>query len=321
MTNFIVKMALTIFVASTTLLGTIHAQTIRNYVDDLDRQVNIPTQPKKIASLHDSVLTIPLIELGIFPVGSHGRTTKEGVPFIRGSKGLTGYDFNNSETEFLGNLPVDIEKVASVKPDLIITTPWQKASLEQLEAIAPTVVVDYAKHSRFEIFDILAEITGKQNQLKILKGRYKQQIERIKRIVDTEKITVNVMQAHNGKILVWNTYFNLGTVLRDSGFQFPEIVNNIKHGKREAFSAESLQELDADYIFVTYRTDQLHTPNDAVEAFETVLPSFCDFLKACRENRMLVIPREEASANSFNALGITAYNVLTHISGHPYRKM
>jgi len=182
------------------------------------------------------------------------------------------------------------------------------------------VVLDYNKRSRSEMFAAIAEITGSQAKLAILKGRYQQQISRIKRIVDTKKIKVNVLQASKGKLIVWNSYFNLGKVLRDSGFEFPELVNNIESGERVSFSAENLQELDADYLFVTYRTDKKHTPDDAIEALEAVVPNFCNFLSACKEGRMMVMPREEASSNSFTALSIIAYNVLTHISGKPYLK-
>ena len=89
-------------------------------------------------------------------MASNGRVNGSSAPFIRGSKGLTGYDFDNSDITFVGTSPVDVEKVLSVKPDLIITTPWQKASLEQLEAIAPTIVLDYNKRSRIEMFEAIA---------------------------------------------------------------------------------------------------------------------------------------------------------------------
>jgi len=311
------KTCLIATVVVTTALSSMHSFA-KTFVDDAGRSVEVPDKPLRIATLHDSVLTIPLLELGVFPVASNGRVNGSSAPFIRGSKGLTGYDFDNSDITFVGTSPVDVEKVLSVKPDLIITTPWQKASLEQLEAIAPTIVLDYNKRTRIEMFEAIAQLTNSEEKLTLLKGRYQQQISRIKRIIKTEDISVNVIQARKGKVLVWNTYFNLGKVLRDSGFKFPQAVNDIEVGERVSFAAEKLQSLDADYLFVTYRTDKKHTPTDAIAEFEAVMPNFCNFLTACKEGRMLVMPREEASSNSFTALGIVAYNVLTHISGKPY---
>lgn len=83
-------------------------------------------------------------------------------------------------------------------------------------------------------------------------------------------------------------------------------------------SAEALPELDADFLFVTYRTDTLETPADAITHLEGVAPDFCNFLHACRENQMIVMPREEASASSYYALGVMAYTVISHISGRSY---
>src|SRR5690606_2836491 len=87
------------------------AQETRSYTDDTGRVVDIPADPQRIVSLHDVSLTLPLLELGVIPVGSHGRTTAEGEPFIRSSAVLTGIDFTNSTIKFVGNLPADVEAI------------------------------------------------------------------------------------------------------------------------------------------------------------------------------------------------------------------
>lgn len=300
------------------LLNSALAQDTWTFIDDADRTVEVPTDPQRIVSLHDISFTIPLLELGIYPVGSHGRTTADGEPFIRASKGLTGIDFDNSNIEFMGNLPTDIERVAAVSPDLIITSPWQTASVEQLERIAPTVVLDNSVRPAFDIYRLLAEVVGVDDQLDILETRYQGQLAEIRRLVDTENTTVNVIQGVNGEVLSWHTYGTLGKVLRDAGFQFPERVNAIPEGDFVRFSAEAFPELDADFLFVTYRTDSKETPNDAVQHLEDVAPGFCDFLYACRNNQMVVMPREEASSASYDALGIMAYTVISHLSGREF---
>jgi ABC-type Fe3+-hydroxamate transport system, periplasmic component len=311
--TLIAAMALSFCVALPTL-----AQETRSFTDDAGRTVDIPTAPLRIVSLHDLSITVPLLELGVTPVGSHGRTTAEGVPFIRSSDVLTGIDFDNSEIQFVGNLPADVEAVAALEPDLIITTPWQSAPIEQIEVIAPTVVLDDTSRGDFGMYDVLAEITGTEDRLTILKSRYEGQIAQIKRLIDTGSISVNVIQGVDGQVLSWHTYGALGRVLRDAGFTFPERVEAIPEGEFERMSAEALPELDADFVFVTYRTDTLETPADAIGHLEAVMPGFCDFLHACRENQMIVMPREEASASSYYGLGVLAYTVISHISGRRF---
>ena len=246
---------------------------------------------------------------------------RQKVPFIRSSDVLTGIDFDNSDIKFVGNLPADVEAVAALEPDLILTTPWQTADVNQLAAIAPTLVLDDTKRGDFGMHDVLAEITGTQDRLAILKTRYEGQIAQIKRLIDTGSITVNVIQGVNGQIYVWHTYGALGKVLRDAGFKFPARVDAIPEGGDEAFGAEALPELDADLIFATYRTDTLETPDDAVTYLEQVLPDFCQFLHACRENQLIIVPREEASASSYYGLGAVSYMIISQISGRHFTPM
>ncbi len=294
------------------------AQDTSSFTDDTGRVVDIPVAPKRIVSLHDVSLTLPLLELGVIPVGSHGRTTPEGEPFIRSSAVLTGIDFSNSTIEFVGNLPADVEAVAALEPDLILTTPWQTAPVEQLAAIAPTIVLDSSVRRDFEMHEAIADITGTQDRLAILQARYDGQIAQIKRLIDTGSISVNVIQGVDGQLAVWHTYGALGKLLRDAGFTFPKRVDAIPEGDFERLSAEALPEMDADFVFATYRTDALETPADAIKYLEEVMPGFCDFLHACWENQMIVIPREEASAASYYGLGVLAYTVLSHISGRDF---
>lgn len=304
--------------AAALLVAPAIAQETRAFTDDAGRVVDIPVEPLRIVALHDLSLTIPLIELGVTPIGSHGRTTAEGTPFIRSSKVLTGVDFDNSTIQFVGNLPADVEAVAALEPDLILTTPWQTAAVDQLAAIAPTVVLDDDKRGAFDIFDVLAELTGTEDRLAVLKTRYEGQVEQIKRLIDTGSVSVSVIQANDGKLYMEHTYGTLGKLLRDAGFIFPELIEAIPEGESAEYSPETLPEFDADFIFATYRTDTLQTPADAVAALEDALHGFCDYLHACRENQFVVIPREEASSASYYALGALSYMLISQISGRDF---
>ena len=78
------------------------AQT-QAFTDDLGRVVQVPVHPQRIVSLHDLDITIPLIELGVPPVASHGRTRPDGSHFLRSSAQLTGIDFANNRISSLPN--------------------------------------------------------------------------------------------------------------------------------------------------------------------------------------------------------------------------
>lgn len=52
-----------------------------------------------------------------------------------------------------------------------------------------------------------------------------------------------------------HSYHSLGRVLRDAGFRFPPLIESIPEGGRMDVSAERLPELDADFVFATWRGD------------------------------------------------------------------
>lgn len=314
MTRFLLVLAVSLIAALSPALS---QDTTRRLVDDAGRTVDVPARPLRIVSMHDLDITIPLIELGVFPVASHGRMGLDGKPYMRSSPILTGIDFDNAAIAYIGSVNADIEAVIAARPDLIITEPGRATPVEQLEKIAPTFVIDNTINGAPHIYQRLADLTGTADRLAVLDRRYRAQIEELKKTIDTGKVTVSVIQALNGKISVYHTYRALGRVLRDAGFRFPALIDAIPQGDRIEVSAERLPELDADFIFDTYRSDTGGTPQGEIDAMNAVFPDYCRFLAACREGRYILLPREEAISNSYAALGLMVSIVQSHIAGRP----
>ncbi len=294
---------------------TVAAPETQQFTDDLGRTVTVPLHPQRIVSLHDLDITIPLIELGVLPVGSHGRTAPDGSHFLRSAKLLTGIDYDNSEIKFIGTADIDIEAVAALKPDLIITGTSRSTSVEQLEKIAPTVSIDHLKGGAPMIYRKLAQLTGTQHQLARLEARYQEQIKQLRQTIGNRKITVSVIQADNGKITIMHSYHSLGKVLRDAGLTFPALINSIPEDGRLTVSAERLPELDADLVFDTWRGDNGGSPQNEITAMDGVMPGWCNFLSACRKGHYVLVSREEAISNSFAAMNLMAAMVQSQIAG------
>ncbi|AVX04832.1 hypothetical protein MXMO3_02319 [Maritalea myrionectae] len=296
----------------------VQAQGVRLMVDGTGPEVAVPSNPQRIVALHDTSLTVALLELGIVPVGSHGRTRGDADPYIRSGALVTGYDFANSDIEFVGNLPADIEQIAATKPDLILTTSWQTANVEHLRDIAPTYVFDIGTTDDFDIYAKIAEVTGATDRLEKLENRYQHQLKTLNDLADTSEINVSVIQGHDGELLIWNTYGSLGKVLRDAGFTFPKVVNDIEGNGRVGFSGESYPEFDGDFIFVTYRPSRGESPETARAALEEVLPNWCDVLHACRNNQVIYLPREIASSATYDSLFALTEIVGSHVVGRSF---
>lgn len=302
--------------ASLIFLGSAVAQDTRTITDDAGRTVEIPADPQRIASLHDLFFSVPLIELGVLPVASHGRVVIDGQPFMRSSKMLTGVDFDTAPITFLGTgTEIDPEAVAAVDPDLIILSTNQDP--EAFASIAPTVLLDFDRSDKFELYERLAEITGTEDKLKLLEARYAQQLSQIKTLVDTPEISVNVLAVVEGQVRSYRHFAALGRLLDEAGFAMPEAVKTVEFGKYADFSPERLPELDADLILVTYRAEEGETAEDAYALFEATIPGYCSFLEACKNNRLVAIPRDETFASSYSALGSLAYTLIALLAPVP----
>lgn len=290
------------------------AQETRSYTDDAGRTVEVPVAPKRIVTLHDSSLTVPLVELGIIPVGAFGRNGEAG-PFMRGAATLTGVTFENSDIVNVGGSPADLEAIAALEPDLIITSSFQEAAAEQLEVIAPTVFVEDNARGELATFEDIAELTNTQDKLAILKSRYQAQVDQVKAVIGDRNISASIILTQEGQIAAWHTYGVIGKVLRDAGFTFPAIIDGLEGTERTFFSGEELPAFDADFMFLTYDPSRGQSPQDAIADIETVTPSFCQFLTACAGERFVLVPREDAVARSYTAAGMMASAVLAAISG------
>lgn len=293
-------------------------------VDGAGVEVSIPAHPQRIVALHDSAVTVPLLELGVVPVGSHGRLDDDGKPYIRSGMEITGYDFSNSDIVFVGDDPADIELIASLEPDLIISTSWQETPVDQLRALAPTYWVNFdTVKDDFELYELLAEITGTQARLATLKARYQAQIEMIRELVgDPSQITVNVIQPRLGQLRVWRSYFALGKVLRDVGFSFPELTDSIEGVDGVDFSGEVLPAFDADLLFINYAYHSFNqTPDVSRAEMKKVLPAWCEQLHACRQGQVIFVPMSMSSSATYEGLSQATQVVLSQVAGRDFVPM
>lgn len=274
----------------------------RTIIDDEGRSVDIPDRLMRIISLDDADLTVPLLELGVIPIASSGRLGRGGSHFLRSSRTLTGLDFDNTGMTFLGLHPIDVEKVAALKPDLIVTLKGRPTPAEQLQAIAPIVVIDDILRGPDGVYDLLAELTGRQSALDLLRRRYKAQVAQLRGLAGDDPPTVSVISATSDrKIGVERRYGSIGIVMRDAGFPSPRLTETIAENTGASFSPEALPEFDADVVFDTFRNDRNETAADAKKRMAAMFPDYCRFLRACREGRYYFLPRDEAKSTTYAA--------------------
>ncbi len=225
--------------------------------------VTVPAGAQRIVALSFPEATA-LVDLGVTPVGIGGyepdfpayNDAFKGLPDVTDSAGAP-----------------DLEKIAALHPDLIITDVFasdvekERPTYEQLTAIAPTVVVEWTQAAGNWPADAAgtAAAIGRTKQLDALKAAYEQ------KAADIKSKYADVLASHtvdliSGDATNWYLYSGSsshGRVLVDAG-----AVLNAAAGQQDGFIQESPEQLD-----VVKDSSILVIEQSSVEPLES-LPNF-----------------------------------------------
>lgn len=146
-------------------------------VETIHGPIVVPANPHRIVTINFPS-AVALLELGVRPVGittylpafPPGHATAEGIEIVDNSSG-----------------ELDLEKVASLQPDLILGSDWkdpaqQRAPYDQLSAIAPTALFEWQQAGGNWEAEAAgcAEAIGKTAELDALKAAFEEKAATIK---------------------------------------------------------------------------------------------------------------------------------------------
>jgi iron complex transport system substrate-binding protein len=260
-------------------------------------ETEVPRNPQRIATLQDHTLLLPLLELGVRPVASAGRYTRDGKPHFRGTDG-----YDTSGIEFLGPfLEPSFEALVAVAPDLIIAAPVHAPHYELLSAIAPTVVVPAYQVPVTESSKILARLVGRMDRYRELHDRYQRRVEALRKALGNPASLSAIHLQLGGDGLQVFKQSPIDDVLNDVGFARPASWHEI--GRDELTVAiEALPRFDADIIIDTY--EPLYDTREATARYRDT--ALWQGLFAVRHDQFIYAHRSRwmglAFANLFNVL-------------------
>lgn len=221
-------------------------------VEDMKGQVEIPADPKRIVDVSGSA--DELIIMGIPFVGSANTSMFDGVTV---PAYLTDY-FTENKVEVVGNysgtMDLNLEKIAELKPDLIIMNIRHEKVYEQLKQIAPTVMVsDDINYVNWRgRFQQLGEWFEKEevvsDWLKSFDDRAAELSQKVQEVTGSESFAVlEANSVHFGSYYVYRTA-GPGELI------FDELKLNPSAGVPEdvwgeVVDAEYFSKIDADHIF------------------------------------------------------------------------
>lgn len=118
------------------------------YKDALGREVKIPAHPQRIVTTQ----YLPeMIAAGVKPVGVATHLLSNFASIKDRTAGIEDIGAANDP---------DMEKILTLKPDLIVVAEWNEEILDKLNAIAPTIVVRWTENDAFRHFRDVAGALG-----------------------------------------------------------------------------------------------------------------------------------------------------------------
>ena len=146
----------------------------------------------------------------------------------------------------------NLEKIAALKPDLILTSKHRLGDgYSQLAQVAPTVVFDIdGNHQWKELTRLCGEALGQSTETEKLSTAYDTKLQQVKAQLSPtgNSPQVSIISIFPGLIRATGTETFAGSVLADAGVARPPIQSQAQGPQN--VSLESLDLLDGDVIFI-----------------------------------------------------------------------
>ncbi|MFJ2608578.1 ABC transporter substrate-binding protein [Streptomyces sp. NPDC091279] len=225
-------------------------------------KVTVPTRPLRIVSVH-AWSTESLFDLGLKPVGVEDSGATYVPPrYLKRWK---------ATAKVTSGADIDYEKIASLKPDLIVgvDVPYLSKAYKNLAAIAPTAFASYSETSTWTRFpDATARFVNREAQLAALKKTYESRIAEVSGAYRAKLADArwDVIQGgfDNGNYWIYSTASPVGDILGKLGVKFAKATTSVAAGNNKSVSYERADLLkDADYII--YYTNNDGSPANNIQ--------------------------------------------------------
>ncbi|WP_442603952.1 ABC transporter substrate-binding protein [Paenibacillus sp. KN14-4R] len=152
----------------------------------------------------------------------------------------------------------NIESVLKLKPDVILaSTKFPAESIEKLNKVATTIPISHVSTNWEANLNLLAELTGKQDQAKQAMKKYQDDSKALKEkigpVLKDKKVLVIRVRVGNTFIYPEDVFFNT-SIYADLGASVPAEVKQAKN--QQLVSLEKLSEMNPDYLFVQFAEDE-----------------------------------------------------------------
>ncbi|MCD7438151.1 iron-siderophore ABC transporter substrate-binding protein [Streptomyces lincolnensis] len=249
--------------------------------------VKIPSQPKRVVVLDTGELDDVTL-LGIDPVGAvapHFKTEGGFPTYLKGEL---------KDTVDVGPLlEPNLEKIASLKPDLILSSKVRHEKVyDKLSAIAPTVFTETTGGVWKQNLKVHAEALGLEKEAAAKLTEYETQAKALGAAIKKKDAgtmpTVSVVRFIAGPTRLYASNSYSGVVLNDIGFKRPSSqVSTDPEVTMKDVSPEQIDQADADLIFVTSADT-----DDKTQKADVVSNPVWKSLPAVKDGKVFEVPDE-----------------------------
>lgn len=212
----------------------------------------IEKKPERVVVLDTGELD-DVLSLGIKPVGMVTTEGSNPVPSYLEDK-VDGVETVGTINE------LDLEKIASLEPDLILGSQLRADKLyDELDSIAPTVFSIRPGFPWKENFRLVGDALGMEKKATADLEEYAEEAKTLKKSVDGDP-TISLVRFMPEKLRLYANQSLIGVILGDAGLKRPE-KQDVDELAVE-ISPENLDQAGGDYIFYTSYGDPKATGED-----------------------------------------------------------
>jgi iron complex transport system substrate-binding protein len=208
----------------------------------LKGETEIPVHPQRVVSFFHLG---ELVALGVKPVGTTTYVLEN--PHISDKTGITDI-----------GIPPDAEKILSLQPDLIVTTPALAEIVEggydALSKIAPTIVIEQNNEPIKDI-EMFGDILGKQEEAKQWNEKFKAKIAEYKAEINPHvrsDETFSILNVRPDALFVYgDTNMGGNIIYKYLGLKpAAKVESDVIHGETWEVSSEVIPEFIGDHLFL-----------------------------------------------------------------------
>ena len=228
-------------------------------------ETEVPTAPTRVVVLEPVQLDTS-VALGVIPVGAAVLSEAAGVPAYLGEAA--------AGIEMVGTVPEpSLEKIAALKPDLILGTETRHSALyDQLSAVAPTVFMATQTDPWQDNVGLVARALGDETAADELLAEYDERCDDIAEEYGTAGTTAQLIRPRDGVLTLYGPTSFAGSTLECAGFTTPE--RDWENSISVDISPERVLEGQADIVLVTTTdTADESTVPESIRANEGAFPN------------------------------------------------